>query len=279
MFMRSKVLRRIMIYLLVAVVLWVLIVWFVQRSVLFPTRLIPAGLHVEPGPSVEVIWLNLPDGAGKVEAWFIPGDGVSAQRPGPAVMFAHGNGELIDLWQHDLRGYGDLGVSVLLVEYRGYGRSDGSPTQKGITEDLIAFYDRLVARPDVDPKRIVFHGRSLGGAAVAELSQHREPAAMILESTFTSVADMAWGFFVPRFLVRDRFDAVNALEDYQGPVLIVRGGQDEIVPPGHAERLRDAAAGPSTLIVYPDMGHNDPPPAGKYWDDVEAFLREAGIIG
>lgn len=268
-----------MVYLLLAVVLWALAVWFLQRSVLFPTRLIPAAIRVEPGENVEVMWLDLPEGpgAGRVEAWFIPGEGVSADSPGPAVIYAHGNGELIDLWPNDLRGYTRRGVSVLLIEYRGYGRSDGSPSQRGITDDFTAFYDRLATRPGVDPRRIVFHGRSLGGAVVAALSKRREPAAMILESTFTSVTDMAWGFFVPPLLVRDPFDTLAALDGYGGPVLILHGENDQIIPSDHARRLH-AAAAHSTLVLLPGTGHNDPPPAEAYWGAIDAFLRDAGVI-
>lgn len=263
-----------MIYLLIAVVVWLLVVWFAQRLILFPAPFIPASLHVKPGPGVEVIWLETD--AGKVEAWFIPGKGVSAEAPGPAVMYAHGNGELIDLWQHDLTGYADLGVSLMLVEYRGYGRSAGTPTQRGITQDFVAFHDLLAQRPDVDPDRIVLHGRSLGGAAMAALAQERTPAAMILESSFTSVAAMARRFLVPAFLVRDRFDTLETLRDFRGPVLILHGHHDEVIPVSQAHELQEAA--PQSRLVLYDMHHNTPPPRDDYWRDIEAFLRDNGIV-
>lgn len=273
---RSRLLRRLMIYVLAAIVLWVLVVWFVQRTILFPTRFIPASLHVKPGEGVEVIHLTPADLApGTVESWFIPGRGVTA--PGPAVMYAHGNGELIDLWEHDLTGYTDLGVSVMLVEYRGYGRSAGTPTQAGITRDFTAFYDLLAKRPDVDPNRIVLHGRSLGGGAMASLVKERPAAAMVLESTFTDVAAMARRFFVPAVLVRDRFDVRDTLKSYPGPVLIIHGTHDEVIPVAHAHRNAEAAKD-ARLVVYDGMTHNEPPPSRDYWRDVAAFLREEGIV-
>ena len=273
---RRRVWRRVWIYLLAALVIWLLIVWFVQRLVLFPTWAVPQTLHVRPGPDVETLWLETP--AAKVEAWFIPGDGVDAEHPGPAVIYAHGNGELIDLWQHDLRAYRDRGISVLLPEYRGYGRSTGSPTQAGITADLIPFHDRLAARPDVDADRIVFHGRSVGGGAVAALAGHRPPRAMILESTFTSVAPLARRFLVPWFLVRDRFDTLAALRQYEGPMLIIHGTQDEVVPVSHARELAQAAEN-SRLVIYEDMTHNSGPPSERaYWAEIEAFLRDAEVL-
>lgn len=269
--------RRLMIYVLTALVFYTAFVWFVQRTVLFPARLIPASLHVNPGKDVEVLHIEPPELlGGKVEAWFIPGRDVSAQSPGPAIIYAHGNGELIDLWQHDLTAYHDLGVSVLLAEYRGYGRSAGTPTQDGITRDFVAFYDLLAQRPDVDKSRIVFHGRSLGGGAVAALAQHRTPRALILESTFTGVPAMAKKFLIPPFLVRDKFDTRGTLADYDGPSLILHGEHDEVIPVDHAHR-NAAAAKDATLVVY-DMHHNEPPPTRQYWEDIAAFLRRANIV-
>src|SRR5690606_34255575 len=103
---------------------------------------------------------------GRVEAWLLPGDGVSAERPGPAVVFAHGNAELIDHWPGALARYRRLGVSVVLPEYRGYGRSAGRPSESAIRDDLRALHARLSSHPMVDVTRLVYHGRSLGGGAV-----------------------------------------------------------------------------------------------------------------
>ena len=100
----------------------------------------------------------------------------------------------------------NIWVRVLLPEYRGYGRSAGSPSQRAITEDLIAFYDLLARRPEVDAQRVVFHGRSLGGGAVCDLARHRKPAAVILMSTFTSMKRMAPRYLVPGFMVERSSD-------------------------------------------------------------------------
>src|SRR5688572_30832441 len=110
---------------------------------------------------------------GPVEGWFLPAYGVAAGRPGPAVIFAHGNAEIIDPYALELEPYRRMGVSVLLPEFRGYGRSGGEPSEEGITDDFVAFHDLLAARPDVDPSRIVFHGRSLGGGVVCALAARR----------------------------------------------------------------------------------------------------------
>lgn len=277
---RRNLLRRLAAYALLAIVLYLGMVGCVQRSILFPYRMIPAALHAKPGPGVEVIHLTPDDLAGdipgKVEAWFIPGNGVSASAPGPLVLYAHGNGELIDLWQHELTRYARMGVSVMLLEYRGYGRSAGKPTQKNITRDFVAFHDLAAARPDVDKSRIVFHGRSLGGGAMAALAKERTPRALILESSFTSVTAMAWQFFVPGFLVLDKFDTKRTLRDLDVPVLILHGQRDEVIPVAHAHENAKAARN-AKLVIY-DMTHNEPAPEAEYWRDIEAFLRDHRIL-
>ncbi len=247
-----------------------------QRAVLFPrfaVRPLPDPTRGVPG----LERIELTTDAGTVEAFFLPGDGADPDHPAPAVVFAHGNGELIDYWTRDMDGFRRMGVSVLLPEYRGYGRSAGVPSEVDITADCVRFHDRLVERADVDAERIVFHGRSLGGGVVCALARHREPAAMILQSTFTSVADVAARWLVPRGLIRDRFESLEVVRDLDVPVLVVHGTHDSVIPVAHGRRLHDAAKG-SRLVLY-DADHNDcPPDPEQYWRDVESFMRRAGML-
>ena len=265
--------------LVVIAVLWLAFAWGCQRAVLFPRYMTPPvaerGEAVVASIAGAEVW-ELETDAGVVEAFFLPGQGVSAEEPGPAVVFAHGNGETIDLWPGQLSRYRQMGVSVLLPEYRGYGRSAGRPSERAILADFEAFYDRLVQREEVDAERVVFHGRSLGGAVLAVLSQRREPAALVLEATFTSVADMARRYLVPGFLVRDPLRARQAVRRFDGPVLIVHGEHDTIVPPRHARRMSEAAR--QGEVVWLDIGHNDPPPQREYWQAIGGFLEGQGIV-
>ena len=264
-----------LLYLLIALLLWAMLVWFAQRSIMFPRYLIDAPRQPDPPADAEIWHHDSP--AGEVEAWFLPGRGVSADAPGPAVVFAHGNGEIIDDWPAQLETYRQMGVSVLLPEYRGYGRSAGSPSQHAITQDFIAFHDRLAARDDVDAQRIVFHGRSIGCGALASLARHRTPAAMILQSSFTSAAALAKRYLVPRFMVRDPFDVRAVIGQYQKPVLLLHGKADGVIPARHSQRLHEAAA-QSELVLYDGWGHNDPPPRRPYWRQIYDFLLRAGIL-
>jgi pimeloyl-ACP methyl ester carboxylesterase len=210
--------------------------------------------------------------AGRVETWFLPPEKTRADRPAPAVIFGHGNAELIDYCASEFQPLTENGFAVLLVEYPGYGRSEGSPSQASITEAFCAAYDMLLERQRVDPDRIILFGRSLGGGAVCALAAKRECAAIILVSSFTSIRSFAARFLVPGFLVRDPFDNLAVVGAFAGPILIIHGSRDEIIPYRHALALHRASAN-SRLITYA-CSHNDCPPQwGPYWRDVLSFLR------
>lgn len=239
-----------------------------QRSVLFPREYAVPVPNADAGvENLEKLWLDTDQG--DVEAWFLAA--FDADAPAPAVIFAHGNAELIDYWPQQLRRYRELGYHVLLPEYRGYGRSDGEPSQARITKDFVAFHDILADRDEVDIGGVVYHGRSLGGAVVAQLAAVRTPHAMILESTFTSVIDFARQFFVPKALIADPFDSRAVLRTLDVPVLIFHGTRDSVVPFAHGKELAEAAKD-ATFVSY-DADHNDfPPDRGAYWSEIEAFL-------
>jgi hypothetical protein len=251
--------------------------WSLQRAILFPRFLPRFAREPAPPPGAELLRLESPEGP--VEAWYFAAGGAAAGAPGPAVICAHGNAEVIDRWVEEARRFQAMGLHVLLPEYRGYGRSAGAPSRAAIAEDFVRFHDALAARPEVDAGRIAYYGRSLGVAAVLELAVARPPRALILQSGFTSVAAMARGYLLPRALVRDPFDNLAALGATTAPVLILHGERDTIVPPGHARELA-AAAGPRARLVLMDCDHNDcPPPEAldSFWDGIERFLGEAGV--
>ncbi|MFK7987924.1 MAG: alpha/beta hydrolase [Sandaracinaceae bacterium] len=243
------------------------LVWL-ERSLLFPRGFVQEDESARQTPGLEVNWVQSP--AGRVEWWMLAGDDVSAERPGPAVLFFHGNGELIDHWPRMLSRYRELGISVVLPEFRGYGRSAGSPSEGAIRDDMRTVLSHVRADPRVDPDRLVFHGRSLGGGVAGQLLSTHAPAALVVESTFTSVPDVVpWA----SLLIVDRFDSRPRFAAYGGPMLIFHGTRDEVVPVAHAHRNHEAH-GDAELVLY-DCGHNDLPPAGTdYWARIERFLRQ-----
>ena len=248
---------------------WALL-FVLQRSVLFPRGVALGGSGEAERSGGERVWLELR--AGRVEAWFLPTVPTGADAR-PLLVFAHGNGELIDHWAREFDPPREWGVAVLLVEYPGYGRSAGSPSQDSITEAMIAAHDWALAQPRIDARLVVGYGRSLGGGAICALSRERRLAALVLESTFTSVRNMAGRFGLPGFLVRDPFDNASAVRAFPGPVLLLHGERDDVISPEHARSLQ-AAARDSELHLFA-CGRNDCP---RPWHELRRFLEARGIL-
>jgi fermentation-respiration switch protein FrsA (DUF1100 family) len=266
-------------YLLIAVLVYAGycgLLFLLQRQIMFPRYMIPTPSTVAHNiAGLQKIWLATK--FGKVESWLLSPESASPSQPAPAVVFAHGNGELIDYWPQEMKPFTRMGVAVLLVEYPGYGRSAGSPNQESITEAFLSAYDLLTVRQDIDRSRIVLLGRSLGGGAVCALAAARPTKALILMSTFTNVRSFAVRYLVPKFMVRDPFDNLAVITSYDGPILIIHGKHDTIIPFSHGKKLHDAA--PKSKFIAYDAGHNDCPPDWPvFWNDVESFLRDARVI-
>ncbi len=242
--------------------------WGAQRSVLFPARPAPARDVAESIPGLVRLDVGRDE---KVEALFFPA--AQSGGPAPVLVFAHGNGELIDDWVYDFQTPRRFGMAVLLVEYPGYGRSQGEPSETSIRDSFVRAYDALIRMPNVDPARIVGYGRSLGGGAICQLARERDLAALILESTFTSVRPLARQFGIPKFWVRDPFDNLPVVRSFDGPILLIHGAHDTLIPVENAEALHEAAK-QSTLQILP-CGHNDCP---RSWRSIHAFLNEASIL-
>ena len=254
----------------VALVLWWALAFVAQRALIFPRSAIPPHAAADLGRlGGETLWLEA--GGRRSEAWLLPARGGGA--PGPLLLYAHGNGELIDHWADAFEPARARGVSALLVEYPGYGRSEGSPSEASIRETLVAAFDWAAAQDGIDARRIVGWGRSLGGGAVCALARERPLAALVLESTFTSVRSMAARFGVPGFLVRDPFDNLSLVRGFERPLLLLHGEHDEVVAVDHARSLHAAARG-AELQLLP-CGHND---CARPWDAVLGFLAAHGVL-
>jgi len=252
------------------------LLFLLQRQMIFPRAMIPKppAMDIE-ALGIEPQWVQT--SFGRVETWYLPPAGASATKRSPAVIFGHGNGELIDFQPVELNRFSQLGMGLLLVEYPGYGRSAGAPSRKSISETFTKAYDLLASRGDVDASRIIFFGRSLGGGAVCDLLQVRPAAALVIMSSFKSVRSFAARYLAPPFLIRDPFDNLAAVRQFAGPVLVIHGRFDEVIPLEHGLALH-AAAQDGTLIVYP-AGHNDcPPDWDVFWRDIETFLRKEEVI-
>lgn len=253
--------------------LWGLVLFLGHRRMIFPGK---DALPLRGGETfygAQLHKLVIPGAV--VEAWWLPA-APGTHRPGPAVLFTHGNYELVDELVDSFGALRKAGAGVLLMEYPGYGRSTGVATEASVTAAAVAAWDLLASMPgEVDSKRIIAFGRSVGGGAACALSRQRPIAALVLSSTFTDIRAYARRYLLPGFLVRHPFDNEQAVRAFRGPVLIQHGTRDTTVPFSHGERLA-AVAADGRFRRY-DCGHDDCP-----WDrmmaDVTGFLDGQGIL-
>src|SRR3954468_8440047 len=198
-FFRSSRMYAILAVLAVLLLLNLLGMYLLQPHITFPRPPLDAQrLGALAAVGGESIWLDIE--GHRVEAWLLPG---AASGPAPLLIHAHGNGELIDFWADSFTTLRAAGIHVLLVEFPGYGRSTGAPSEASVTAALVAAYDRMIADPRVDAHRVIGYGRSLGGGAIAQLVARRPMAALVLESTFTSLTDIVRRYHVPDWLIRN----------------------------------------------------------------------------
>lgn len=247
-----------------------LLLLFETRFIYFPSRAheaTPAGLGL---PSEEVLF-TAEDGV-RLHGWFLPVRGARW-----TVLLSHGNaGNISHRLDRTLFLQTRLGASVLLYDYRGYGRSEGSPDEPGTYRDARAAYRYLVERRRVPPERLVLFGESLGSAVSLDLALAHPAAALILEAPFTSVPAMARTtiFFPLAPFVRTRYDNLEKVGRLRMPLLVLQGDHDEVVPFAQGRRLFEAAPGPKRFFAIPGAGHNDTFLVGgdAYWQAIADFL-------
>jgi fermentation-respiration switch protein FrsA (DUF1100 family) len=206
-------------------------------------------------------------------AWWVP-----AREAKGTVLLLHGNAGNISHRIEYLAMFAGLGYSTLLVDYRGYGRSTGTPSEEGTYRDADAAWDWLTAR-GIAGHDVVLLGESLGGGVATWLAAKHPPRALVLASTFTSIPDLAetiYPFLPVHALARIRYDSLARLAHIAAPVLILHSPEDEIVPYAHAERLYAAARGRKRLVQLAG-GHNDGfvYTRGAWVDALAQFLEEA----
>ena len=194
-----------------------------------------------------------------------------------ALLFFHGNaGNAGDRLERARILRRRLDLDVFLLDYRGYGRSEGAPSEEGLYRDARAAY-RTAVDAGIPANRIVLFGESLGCAVAIQLALERSCAALILETPFLSLPAMARHHYplVPRFLIRSRFDNGEKIGRVSPPKLFLLAERDEIVPPAQSRRLFELAREPKRLYVIPGAGHNDTYATGgeAYWNEWEEFLE------
>ncbi len=246
--------------LLVIVTLVLLLLFVFQRQLIFP---IPNGRLPAVLPE-GVTTLALAQGhALLMEAR------TAAAGPQPLLVFAHGNAELAHWSIEPMAYFTERGFHVLLLEYPGYAGSNGKPGRASIEAAALAAFDQAVAMPGIDAGRVVVYGRSIGGGAAALLAAQRDVAALVLESSFTSLTQLVYEKRMPGFLLRDRFDNEEIVAGLQVPVFLYHGTQDTLIPVAHSVQLH--AVAPDAVLVTAPCGHNDCP---RPWVPLMQFLQQ-----
>ena len=269
---------RLLVVVVLLYVAWLLVaVTPLQERILFPgatawnalTRPSP-----EPDPAWERWELERTDGTRGL-AWFRPAQTEEAQAP--AVVFTHGNADIARNRTDMGERYAPLGVHTLLLEYPGYDGVDGSPGQEAIVADGLLALHKLAARTDVDPDRIVYHGHSIGGGVAAQLASVRTPAALVLESTFTSMGAMFNRYLIPSAILRHPFDTQAVLRELDVPVLIMHGELDVIIFITHATE-NERVASNATFVRFEGLGHDGCYLSDEYVPTITDFLSTHGVL-
>ena len=254
----------------------VAVAWVFQRRLIyFPMQQdlppVRSGL-----PGAEEVTFETTDGV-RLGGWFLAGGAA----PGPAVLVFNGNAGDRSYRAPLAVALARQGWSVLLFDYRGYGRNPGSPSEVGLVADVRAARAYLGGRDEVDGARIAYFGESLGAAVAVTLAAEVQPAALILRSPFTSLADVGrlhyWWLPIIDGLLRDRFVSIGRIDHVRCPVLVIAGDRDTIVPAEQSRRLYAAASEPKRLVVIAGADHNDfELLAGqRLLDEVKSFLASA----
>jgi fermentation-respiration switch protein FrsA (DUF1100 family) len=238
-------------FFIVVVCFYALVRYLEAHSVFYPYRVI----EVTPdrfGLAYEDVYIATEDGL-KINGWLIKNPSARS-----TLLFFHGNAGNISDRLTKLKMFHDAGLQVLIIDYRGYGRSQGVPTENGVYRDARAAFDYLQSRPGLKDLPVVIYGGSLGGAVAIDLATKRKAAGLIVDSSFPSAAAMSRLLYpmIPTFFLAIKFDSQSKVRDLTVPKLFMHSVDDRVVPMRMGRRLFDAAAAPKEFVELTG-GHND----------------------
>ncbi len=269
---RSRILTTVLSLLAVFSVAFFGLRWYEQKAVYYPTRDIVQSPR-DAGLRFQEVMLKTVDGE-TIHGWWVP----SGKEHAPVLLFFHGNGGNVSHRLEKLAVFHSIGADTLIIDYRGYGKSTGTPSEDGIYRDALAAHRWLVETRGVEPTRIVVYGESLGAAVAVHLASEAPTGGVIVESGFTSVTDIArkmFPFLPVHWIVKHKFNSIDKVHRINAPLLILHSRQDELFEMTHPERLLAAAQSPKRLVEM-QGGHNDAflVSAGAYREALSEFLAE-----
>ncbi len=249
----GSMLISIIVVLLVAYSVWALTLYYMQSTFLYgPVREVTYTPD-ELGLDFENVFFKTEDGV-KLNGWYVP-DGNSKF----TLLFCHGNGGNMMHRLDSINFFYNLGLSCFIFDYRGYGNSSGKPTEEGTYLDAAAAYKWLTEEKNVPPEDIIFFGRSLGGSIAAQLATKVTPASLIIESAFTSYADIGRKFYpyMPvKWFAKFNYRTIDYVRDVHCPVMIIHSRNDEIIPFEFGLQLHEAVNEPNEFVEI-FGSHND----------------------
>lgn len=266
---------KIIIYtLLFCVFVFVYARYIELRSIFFPMKAIEI-TPKEEGLDYEDVYFKTEDGL-SLNGWLVKNPKAKA-----TILFFHGNAGNISHRIEKLVIFNQLGLNIFIVDYRGYGKSQGRPSEEGIYKDARAAFDFLSSRPDMNNKKIIAYGESIGGAVAVDLAAKRDVAGLIVDSTFTCAKDMGKKFypFIPPFLFRTKFDSANKVKTIKSAKLFIHSINDEIVPFEFGQKLYEEATLPKELLKI-HGGHNSGFLESKdqIIEKLKSFLQKLDLI-
>jgi len=261
------------VIVLVALAFFLAVKYIERNTVFLPTRPVTA-TPKNAGLAYEDVYFTTEDGL-RLNGWLILAPGAKRN-----LLYCHGNAYNISDRVGKIKSFHELGFNVFIFDYRGYGVSEGVPTEPGVYKDAAAAFKWLSSRPDIGKLPIVIYGASLGGAVAVDLAARHDPAALVLDSTFAAAKDLAAYYypFVPSFLVSVDFNSLRKLKSVKAPKLFIHSRNDQMVPYSQAEKLYAAASDPKELLVV-EGSHNDNffQSEGKIRAGLTKFLKENGL--
>jgi fermentation-respiration switch protein FrsA (DUF1100 family) len=273
----KRLLTIVLIAVAFGVVLVVVSLRVVENQLIFHPPVYPEGFPSQQviERNVEEVWLRTQDGV-KIDAFYHPNP--SSKK---VLLWFHGNAENIGDALDHLRTLATIGINILVVDYRGYGKSEGRPTEAGVYHDADAAYDYLTTQRHYRAEDIIVYGHSLGGAVAVNLASRRPCGGLIVQSSFTSARDMAKLMFsIPliAYVAKSRFDSRELIREVHAPILIVHGTRDQIVPFTMGQQLFAAAEEPKWFYPIDGAGHNDLLEVGgdSYLARLKSFVSETG---
>ena len=263
---------------LVFVALAVITLVFGDRVIFFPTRF-PDGdweARLHSTVPIDEVEFTISDGT-RLVAWH-----AKARNPRCTFLYFHGNAGSIADRLEVLEALAEIGVSTFAVDYRGYGKSGGSPSGPGVLADAQGSWAHLTVRMKVPPNRVVLFGKSLGGACAIDLAYQVPAKGLVVQSTFTSISDVAarvMPIFPAKLFLRENMNSVMKIGAAKCPTLVVHSRDDEVVPFAHGQRLFEAAPEPKWFAEYSGVGHNEliTVRRSEWLKDLSEFLDHIGL--